>query len=386
MGAILKLILFFWWGGVVPSLSGLLPASFLPRERRRLHLVVMAGFLSSFALCEWIGLPILFLTPTGNYRLLLVLYLAASAVWIAAGIWRCAKTGWLQPPYLPAALAQRIRAHRAQPGGRTGAAKGKLDREELVFWGIYLALLCFQLVMAYRLASYDGDDAYYVAQSVQTWQTGTMYHYIPYTGVTTTLDRRHAMALLPMWITMIATLCRTHPTIVTHSMIPLVFLPLADLCFYSLMCAMLFDKVSRKRNRRMLPAFLILLAVLQIFGNVSIYTPESFLLLRTWQGKTVFAVMIVPCVYTVLLHLAHRLNRGEDVRGTVLAAFLVNMASGLCTSLAPILAMGLFVLGAVFVSIACRTRRAIRLLLPACIPNVIYSGILLWILLPALLS
>ena len=57
---------------------------------------------------------------------------------------------------------------------------------------------------------------------------------MPYTGITTELDGRHAMAMIPMWIAAIAKLCGTHPTIVTHSLITLVFLALAVFYFLKL--------------------------------------------------------------------------------------------------------------------------------------------------------
>lgn len=379
MSAAIKFLLFFIVAGVMPILMGLLPMSFASLQRRHSHLIVVSGYLSCFALFELIGLPVLFFTPMGNFRLLVILDLAAEIIWIIAGLIRCARSGGVRSPGIVRAICPR----RLRQAGQEAVEP---LRDEVIFWVIFLALLGFQLVMSYRLASYDGDDAYYVAQSLQTWQTGTMYHYVPYTGVTTALDGRHAMAMMPMWIAMVAKLSGTHPTIVTHSMIPFVFLPLADVCLYFLMRALMYEKVNETRNRRMLPAFMVIMALLQIFGNVSIYTPETFLMLRTWQGKTVFAAVIVPTAFAALLLLAHRIADHASVRFPVILAFLINAAAGMCTSMAPFLAGGLLLLGGAFIAVAFRQKKAFLVMLPACIPNVIYAAILLRIMLPTLLS
>jgi hypothetical protein len=83
--------------------------------------------------------------------------------------------------------------------------------------------------MSFTHMFFDGDDAYYVANSVITNETGTMYRILPYTGGTTDLDIRHALAMFPMWISYIAGMSGMHPANVTHSLMPLLMIPLADL-------------------------------------------------------------------------------------------------------------------------------------------------------------
>ena len=53
--------------------------------------------------------------------------------------------------------------------------------------------------MSYTRAMFDGDDSYYVVQSVLADQTGVLNRIRPYTGLSTGLDVRHAFASLPLW-------------------------------------------------------------------------------------------------------------------------------------------------------------------------------------------
>lgn len=378
MGALIKLLGFLFWAGVMPVGTGLFVTSFTPASNRKIHLVILMGYLMSFSLFEIIGLPILFLTPAGDFHLLVVLYSAAEVIFTVLGIIRIRRHGGLADTPGKAFLRHPLdtfRKDRPSPDGQT-----------FFFWVVFFCLLGFELYMSYTRASYDGDDAYYVAQSVQTYQTGTMYHYVPYTGITTTLDGRHAMAMIPMWIAAIATLCGTHPTIVTHSMIPLIFLPLADLAYYSLICELLYGKESRKRTKRMLPAFMVCMALIQIFGNVSIYTPETFLLMRTWQGKSVFANLVVPMAFCSLLDAAHRLEKKESTAFPVLVMCLVNIASGFCTSMAPFFTAFLFLAGGLFIAIAWKKRAFFGKIILCCLPNAVYALILVRVMLPVLLG
>ena len=337
MSALIKLIMFILAAGVMPVLSGLLPVSYLPKEKRRIPWVILSGYLVSFALFETLGIPVLLFTTYGDYALLCRLFTAADLAVIALGLVRCIRSGGICMPYAVQVSMEihhlQLRAKedgkryaessaaRRRPciGGRgakgtTGrdsfrkqaaagsrAARDAFDPDTVLFWIIFALLLLFELYMSYTNASIDGDDAYYVAQSVQTWQTGTMYYYVPYTGWTTTLDGRHALSMMPIWVAYIATACGTHPTIVAHSLLPMVLIPLADLCLY---CAAseLTCSFPKEQQRRMLPAIMILVAVMQIFGNISIYTPETFLILRTWQGKSLLANLILPAALVLLLY------------------------------------------------------------------------------------
>ena len=402
MSALIKLFLFSLAAFLLPFLTGLLPVSLLPCEKRRIPLVVLSGYLATFALFELVGLPILIWTATGDFKLLVRLFLILDLIWILAGCVRCGRTGGLRLPYLADSLLAKFhsgpsfrsslptdRASSITSESTTDSAKSAPfghgiapDSDTVFWWIIFLLLLGFQLYMSYTRASFDGDDAYYVAQTLQTWQTDTMYYYVPYTGVSTSLDGRHAMALMPMWIAFVARICGTHSTIVTHSMMPLILIPVVDIVLYQLASELTRD-LPRQSQQRRLPAIMIVCAVLQIFGNSSIYTPETFLIMRTWQGKTMFACLLLPALFVLLLRVL-RFDRSE-ARWCWLTLVLLNLAAGFCTSLAPALISGLFLLAAFLIRILKRQKGFLLAALAACIPSILYTLLLLRMIFPSLL-
>ena len=359
MSALIKFAIFILAAAVLPILTGLLPACLLPSVKRKLPLVVLSGYLTTFALFEIIGIPILIWTPMGNFNLLVKVFLAVDSLWILAGILAAVRRGGVRLP--------KVR-------------EWKKDPDAAFMWLVFLALLAGELYMAYTRASYDGDDAYYVAQSLQTWQTGTMYYYVPYTGVTTSLDGRHALALMPMWIAFVAKLCGTHPTIVTHSMLPLVLIPVVDTVFYQL-----FRELSRGKKRvqrvQFMPAAMVCLAVLQIFGNTSIYTAETFLLMRTWQGKSIYVNFMLPLLLVLLLRKL-RLDEDEN-RWCRLMMVMLTAGAGFCTSLAPIMISFGLVLGTLLIRIFKKRKGILLEAVLCCIPAAVYMIFLVRMIYPS---
>ena len=224
--------------------------------------------------------------------------------------------------------------------------------------------------MAYTRASCDGDDAYYVVQSVLADQTGVLNRIRPYTGLSTDLDIRHALAALPLWEALVARLTGIHAAIVAHTLLPLVLIPLTYFA-YGKIGAKLFGAKGWK-----LPAFLILVSILQIFGNTSIYTNATFFLMRTWQGKSIMANLILLVLIWLLLEILDETAKGGKTGLWVLLA-LTNVAAAMMTSMGAFLA-ALF-LGIASLVAAVRQKRPSLLgkTVVCCIPNAVFLAMLL---------
>ncbi|MCI2049100.1 MAG: DUF6077 domain-containing protein [Lachnospiraceae bacterium] len=353
MAELTKLVGIVIWMFVIPFSAGLLPCALLPKEKRTPGVICLAGYLLTFAVFELTALPILLLTERGNFQLLTVLFTILMLLPAAVGLVLCGGPGGLTLP------------------------SGKPGREETVYWIIFAAILCFELYMSYTHMFFDGDDAYYVAASVITNDTGTMYRILPYTGGATSLDVRHALALFPMWIAYLARITGMHPAAITHSVLPLLMIPLSDLALYQIAKRLLKDR------RPQIAAFMAAAALLQVFGNVSIYTPETFLLMRSWQGKSIFVNWIVPMVFGLFLCIAGLYRSSAEEKAAAgekkfvwLLLVLLNLTSGLCTSMAAIMNVGLLFLCALFTGIAVHDRKVLRNTALACIPNFLYIVLL----------
>ena len=245
--------------------------------------------------------------------------------------------------------------------------------ETALYWVLAVGLILFQMYMAYTHEFFDGDDAYYVAQSVIAEQTDVLYRILPYTGLSTSLDIRHALASLPIWEAYLARVTGIHPTIIAHSVLPLVLIPLTYLVYYRIGMR-LFKGTFRKTA-----IFLILVSLLQIFGNTSIYTNATFFLMRTWQGKSVLCNLVLLTAVWALLRLWGTGKDGEQ-KGRKQAGWWLLMAANNVTA-AMATTMGAFLLG-LFVAItglvlAIREKRPGRLipLAATCVPGIVYLAI-----------
>lgn len=327
---VIKILGLVFWLLVIPVGLGLLfrktpKQEQLPEKLQMTGVTLLIGYLLLFALLEIVGIPVMLFSVYHGYSRMVILYalLQISGAMAGYGFWIYRKK---------------------QVQKRSGTVEETnrfawLRREPYDTWEgrlllvLFLLLIGFQLYMAFTRASFDGDDAYYVVQALTAQQTDTLYRIDPNRGVSVPLDARHALALFPVWQAFIGTMCGIHATIVAHSVAPLLLIPLTYLIYYEIGRELFCNK------KRLLPMFMALMALWQMFGNVSIYTAETFFLTRTWQGKSFAGNFIVPAVFWIFLCLFR--EDESDRRGMWLLLTLLNFAAGASSSLAVLLSCAL---------------------------------------------
>lgn len=361
MTAIISLL---FWILIVPFCIGLIPANFISPKKRSPGGVLLSGYFVMWALFELAAVPAVLWVEYDNFKAASTVFIAVTLFCAAAGVLLLYRNGKAGRPGLVMGMME---SHPIT--GRRDAALKKLLLGTGIEWLLFFVLLGFQLYKAAAFSSFDGDDAYYVVESLIAQEAGVMYRILPLTGGSTGLDVRHALAVFPMWTAFVSVRAGIHATIVSHVVMPLVLIPLTYLLYYEI------GRVLFVRSRQNLPIFMILMALFQIFGNVSIYTAETFFLTRTWQGKAVAGSLAIPAVLWLFLLLCDEGQEKEDKRGLWLLFVCVQMTVGICSSIAVFLVSILTALTA-FV-LAC-VRRDLRLLLKfgaACIPNVVYMAV-----------
>ena len=354
---ILEFLQLLLWFIIVPFFIGCIPCAFVQKQVRTCGMIMAAGYLVMFSIFELMVMPMVLAKAafaTAVKWVSLVLILTA-----AVGIGFAVKEAMEKKKLLPAlteGLGLRL-------------PEGKPDIQSILLWVLFLTVAGFQLYQAVHLAVFDGDDAYYVAQSVTAVQRDSMYGYIPYNGFGTSLDIRHAMAVLPLWIAYVAKLSGIHPTILSHLILPFVFVPLTYLSYY-LVAKRLFPE-----KKRLIPAFLFIIAMLQIYGNVSIYTKETFFVMRTWQGKSFFANFVLTMTLALLLFLFSESKEEAESKnpGLWVLLFCANITAAFSTT------MGVFLM-AIFVGVtgcwlAVRNKSAKILwkFVMSCIPCIVFT-------------
>ena len=337
---------------VMPFLAGLVPSFFLERNKVRLSEIYIFGFIFLMAVFQLIAVPVIVLKPQ-DFSLVQVLFGIIQAVIAALGI---------------VLTAAKIKKYGSPIKNRDTNGK-VITKDEIVLWIIAIILVVFQVVMYVITQSFDGDDAYYVVQSLLTQETGTMYSIKPYTGLTTGIDLRHALAAVPMWIAYIGCVSGIHSTVVAHTIIGVFIIPLLYMIYYQI-GILLFGK-----DRKRIPIMLILISTMYIFGNVSIYTNATFMLTRTWQGKSMLANMVILTVTWLLLAMYETEGFEKEFRlGYWIMMIATNIVAAMCSTASVFLMAILIGLSGLVMAIAKRDIQVVLRLLVTCLPLVLYGA------------
>lgn len=191
------------------------------------------------------------------------------------------------------------------PGGLLRDAGREKDKAALFLWACVVALVLLQLVLACILAYEEGDDAFYVAISTITVDANTMYQKLPYTGGTTGMDIRHGLAPMPIWVAYLAQVSGMQAVTVAQIILPVVLIVMSY-GIYFLLGRRLFPGGPRRTA-----LFMLVLQFLVMFGGYSTYSAENFLLVRTAQGKSVLANIVIPFLLYLLLVILEKLQASE---------------------------------------------------------------------------
>ena len=374
---ILSLLSLLFWLAVIPFGIGLIPANFISGKKRGPGFVLLAGYFGMWALFEVVAIPAVLFVKYDNFKVASVLFAVLSILSAAAGLWLWYRNRKAHKTSLEndtsVSCVKRIKEWMA-------AQVKRMSWAERIEWLLFFILLGFQLYKAVAYASFDGDDAYYVVESLIAQQADVMYRILPYTGRPTDLDVRHALAVFPMWIAFVAARSHIHATIVSHTIMPPVLIPLSYLVYYEI-----GRRLFRREN---LSIFMILMTMFQIFGNVSIYTSETFFLTRTWQGKAVAGSLVIPALFWMFLWIydgkkevaekrttPRKAGRRHEDIGLWIVFVCINMTAGVCSSIAVFLVCILMALTAFCLAITERDYRVILKMGAVCIPNVIYMAV-----------
>lgn len=299
---------------IVPALVGVVVTTPLSAGNKSLGMIIPVGYITMLLLFELVTIPVLLTTKYQNFKYVVAIYTPIILLICALGVYVLI-------------LQSRI----------CGGIKDYLHRlcdiykfEKLNYskyvWVVVAAVLVFILIMSQTKALFDGDDAYYVVQSLITQQNGSMYVTLPYTGGAAPIDMRHALAVFTMWITYVGCVSGIHTTIICHTVLPLVLIPLSLLIYSEIGIRLL------KGKEDLLPYFALVTEFLILFGKTSLYTSETFLLSRTWQGKSLAGNLLIPMTVLTLIIL---FSEKKPYKYVLLV--LMNAVAGIFSSLAVML-------------------------------------------------
>lgn len=284
---------------VLPFCVGVLPVRIMKEEHRSFGMIWVSGWFMMFAVFQVLVVP--FIVTEQSFSLAVRTYsIVISAI----------------------AVVSVVIGRRALKKSMDNLKDDHIENGQLPVMIMVLVLIAVQLAGAFFLQYLDGDDAFYVATSLTSEYTDTMYRFTPYYGANGELDIRHALSPVPIFMAWLARVSGIHVTILCHSYISMLFLLLMYMIYFQ-MAKRLF--ANQKKNQWL---FLLVLSIWYLFGNVSIYAAESFAFTRTWQGKSMFPNLIIPYLFLWMFCMA----KDEMDIGEWAMLFVTTLAATFTTS------------------------------------------------------
>lgn len=283
-----SILIILLWLFLVPFGTGLFVATLLGNRKNIWMKSYLFGFVVCLAIFQIVILTNMF-TVNNFYQVCTVFSYISVVVTVVGTV-------------VSAIILKRKKTVSALDGSETtmGLSRNK-KIETVVLWIIFGAIVLFQLIQTIRLTYPDGDDAYYVGTASFGVNIPQMYSRIPYTGATTEFDTRHCLAPFPYFIAFLSRMSGIEVSVIAHSVLPIAFILFAYGIYY-----LIAKEVCREA--REVSLFMLIMSVLFMFGNYSVYSMETFMMTRIRQGKASLGSFAIPLGFYLLILLAKKIE------------------------------------------------------------------------------
>lgn len=158
-----------------------------------------------------------------------------------------------------------------------------------------LLLICYQLVYIHHHMYLEWDDTYYVNLANEAILSDKIYWVYPETGTLADFDKRYVLSLWPIFYAWLSRLISISPTIMAHTIIPWLMIPLAYMVYH------LISKMCFPGDYWMQGRFLTFAVLLHLFMSGEHTTGITFLSITPWVGKGVLAAVWIPLLFYLIL-------------------------------------------------------------------------------------
>lgn len=241
--------------------------------------------------------------------------------------------------------------------------KMKISYKKNLFWKeIAFFLVLFQILITIFFTHLDADDAFYLGISTTSTYTDTMYQFDPYTGEKlSAFPINYVFSPLPIFWAVLSRLSTVHPLVIAHSIIPAVYI------FFSYVIGFYIIKKIAYQKKESPYIGVIVLSIINIFGNTSIYTTSSFLLFRIWQGKAILCNIVLPFIIYAFLVIQEK----KSIIKMYVVLFFCELAACMLSSMGVVLTPILLMLCAIYCAVKCRNYKHLFYGGICCLPAII---------------
>ena len=144
----------------------------------------------------------------------------------------------------------------------------------------------------------EWDDTYYVNLANEAVWSDKIYWVYPETGAMADFDKRYVLSLWPIFYAWLSKLIGVIPTIMAHTILPWLIIPLAYMV-YGLLGKKLFPEDSGLQGM-----FLAFAVLLHLFMSGEHTSGPTFLSITPWVGKGILATVLIPLLFYWMLRIA----------------------------------------------------------------------------------
>ena len=200
--------------------------------------------------------------------------------------------------------------------------KFKLEKPT-VFQIVAILLILVQLFVKFKYANINNDDASFVTLSTAMIETDKMYLHNENGVELEKIISRRALAPISAYYSTLSKLLNIHVTIVTHTIMPIIFIVLAYCVYFCF-----GKKIFKEKDSIFI--FLIILSVLNIFAfDYKGY--NRYMMLYTWFGRAILAGIILPFIWK---NSFDAMNKEQNKIKDWISLFLAVLAGCLCSQMA----------------------------------------------------
>ena len=330
---------------IVPILIGNTTYGILKMERT-LTESFLFGHITMWAICQFITVPLVLLKA--DFRVLVVLLTIIYVGYILYGL---------------------IRKYTCKVFLKIET----IDKNEKILDNIAIVIMIFAvfilLLACVFLQHTDADDSRFVVNSVDTFRTNRMLLTDVNTGlpIDTWIGDLNKDVSSPwaIYCAYLAKVMLSHPTIVMHTILTPVLLLLACSTYWILSEQFIGNDILHRC------IFVCIVILVQIYGCHSIFSSETFLLTRLWQGKAVVAGVGIPALIWQFVSMYYE----EKYKRQIIRLVVTDVAMCLLSNMGIIL--GFFLIGCygLVYGIEKKSFKYMIYTWLACIPSIIYIGV-----------
>ncbi len=331
--------------GLMPVLVGAATSALL-RLRSNLSSYYAVGMFTEWALAQLMIVPCIFMQISFRTAssIFLILLLAISVGGIGALFFELLRRDKEEKPQLK-------------------------KKDKAIYIIFMLGMLCLVGFIMYNTAvlqHLDADDATYVVNAVDMLRTDTMFQ--------TMLTGRRADNMLqfikylvapwPFFGAFLSLYTGIKVTIMFHTILPQAMILLATAVYYQLGSSFFFASPLYR------PIFVVYVWLFNLLGCTSIYTAETFLMMRSWQGKAVVAGIGIPMLILIFVELY---IKSEKIELFLLLA-LVNCSLCFMSGIGLAFSGAMTGAFALFYAIFLRKPKMLLYFAMALMPNIVYGA------------